>query len=591
MPDSEKAPRTSIARAFERASRAGSPSQVGPNSTRQVRGRATDRPAPAGAPPFGLPVQHSTTASRAAGARPTADNSTPPSGWWISDARRLPSTLPSWGTPAAVDVPRTWASSGHRFQPKGFEAAADDRELLLGIDFGTSCTKAVVRDDSRGVGHAVRFSTGGGVESYLVPATVYRDGSGWNLCGLGRPFDNLKLPLLATVAPSVEQLHAVVAYLALVARAARALFFERFGKAFGTSRIVWGIHIGIPARFMVDPDIGARYRHVLLAAWLTSGASEIAIDDAVVGRSIELARALISGDRTTSGEVPQEAAPFGPEQLVDSVKVFPEVMAELFGFLQSDQWDRRISPFVMLVDIGAGTLDVTVTEVSRARSGELVFLVRAALVEGLGTANLLRSRLSWAARSVAARCEGWETLQRFLETVRAVPLGRTRIPDKVEDCFPGVVFQRGPEAAGKQLSAWVDEAFDRDVAACLWSRTALAVARTVPTARAGEFKPMPVFPAGGGCRHALYEGVLRRFTVDGRRVRFELRELSRPADLFGFEGPERSYDRLAVAYGLASSPERLGRFQLSAAVPRDGPPDRAGDTSNWADRFVAKEST
>ena len=57
----------------------------------------------------------------------------------------------------------------------------DDREVVLGLDFGTSRVKVVIGDSSLGKAFAVPFCRTEGIEKFLLPSRLYQTGQVFSL--------------------------------------------------------------------------------------------------------------------------------------------------------------------------------------------------------------------------------------------------------------------------------------------------------------------------------------------------------------------------------------------------------------------------
>ncbi len=48
--------------------------------------------------------------------------------------------------------------------------------------------------------------------------------------------------------------------------------------------------------------------------------------------------------------------------------VVPELSAQIYGFLESDRFDKKVKNVFMIVDVGAGAVDSSVFHVKRGRA-------------------------------------------------------------------------------------------------------------------------------------------------------------------------------------------------------------------------------
>lgn len=77
------------------------------------------------------------------------------------------------------------------------DGTADSREIVLGLDFGTSSVKTVIGDSALGKAFAVPFREGDGVKRYLLPSRLYETASRYSFDGGGTAHRDLKLALIA----------------------------------------------------------------------------------------------------------------------------------------------------------------------------------------------------------------------------------------------------------------------------------------------------------------------------------------------------------------------------------------------------------
>ena len=66
-------------------------------------------------------------------------------------------------------------------RPVTTEQSQGTRELVIGLDFGTSAVKVVIADRSTGHAYAVPFALASGLARYLLPSRVYQSAAGFQL--------------------------------------------------------------------------------------------------------------------------------------------------------------------------------------------------------------------------------------------------------------------------------------------------------------------------------------------------------------------------------------------------------------------------
>lgn len=256
-------------------------------------------------------------------------------------------------------------------------------EMALGLDFGTSCVKAVISDLAADVAYAVPFIRAKGIEAYLLPSRVFEsnaqghsgNGVGFSLNAGEEVFRDLKLNLLGNpdaVGPQIE----VIAFLALVIQRTRAWLFHTHKSVYKRVKCLWQLRIGLPAATALDSKYVPLLERVLLAAWKVA-AMECPPTRDEVGRIRE---SVFSGEN------------FDHEL---EVRVIPEIVAQVFGFVVSSAFDKKADNRFLMVDVGAGTVDSCLFHVKPPRAGQWSFEFYTAVVQPYGVSNLHAHRVDW----------------------------------------------------------------------------------------------------------------------------------------------------------------------------------------------------
>ena len=106
---------------------------------------------------------------------------------------------------------------------------------------------------------------------------------------------------------------------------------------------------------------------------------------------------------------------------VDIHGVYPEVAAQLHGFVHSNRFDRA-RPKIMLIDIGGGTVDCTVANITEDDDGLPVINTLATNVQPLGVNSLSQYRLKWLRKSAHSA----ELMELVSQIDTALPLSGSR---------------------------------------------------------------------------------------------------------------------------------------------------------------------
>jgi hypothetical protein len=419
--------------------------------------------------------------------------------------------------------------------------------FCLGLDFGTSATKAVIQALPSGPAFAVPLGRlAGCAEVYLAPTRLWLAPDGEvsrDAVGAGEWVEDLKVRLMSAPWTPAESKVAsglacrpvdfAAAYLASAIRQARAWCDEEVRPRFGGCDVTWSMNLGIPARDFDATDIRSSFRAVARAAWHL-GATSAPFDVEQVAACVDAARA-------------DSFAPAGLD--ASMIEVVPEVAAGVASYSRSQL--RRPGPH-LFVDVGATTIDVSLFLFGAGEELKYVFLA-ADVSSDLGALQLHRYRAAELARLALAQC--------------SVSDPSRPIPATVRDCIP-------PDAELEQIDADFAERCACKIGATVYQAKLkapddLSVADGDPTAR------IQVLCSGGGIEHSLYRESLneagRRAAPgggQGLRVRsFEHVPIPRPAQLDPPDLPDESWKRLAVAFGLSYRFEDIGEFVPPSAVP------------------------
>ncbi len=407
----------------------------------------------------------------------------------------------------------------------------EDLFLVLGVDFGTSSTKMIVRLPYEAGTPTIAIPAPEpcrvGTEPYLWRTMLWLQNDGtfcpWPTAdaavlnalkqGLIQGRSETEISGIATAIP-VTRAQAGAALLAYVIQYARGWLIRNRPNLFRGRRPVWFLNLGIPAASYDDQKIADPYRRIGAAALELS-----AIDSRI---NAQAAQVFLKHERVVEAGTSEQAA----ERL--GVAVFPEAAAEMTGFAKST---RGAPGLYLLVDVGAMTLDTCMFQLKPEASGTDLYAFMAAQVRPLGV----------------------DSFRWFLAE------GRTEAQ-----------FVRQCDTAIRNV-VWSTHR-RRDRLATNWQRG----------------HDVPVFLTGGGSAHRLHQEIvtslgtwMRHFVRnDGIRL-LELpvpRALDRPETLSDF-------GRMAVAWGLSYPPTEIGRIRAMRDVD-DVPPPMPVDLS---ERYVSKD--
>lgn len=473
-------------------------------------------------------------------------------------------------------------SKGEQFQPSRY-SEDDIREIAIGLDFGTSSSKITIRDRQAANSFAIPFGKNQGIEDYLFPSKIFLNNNTFNLKEDGTELSNLKINIMSS-SPSETYKLATIAYLALLIRHSRTIFFKNYDKNYINQQFLWRLNVGIPARTVQKFEIKDRILNICRAALICSfGNSEIV--------SVDEAKSALNSINLDN--LKKEFATF-PEELrlafgetedlfiEEGVNIYPEIMAQVHGFVHSNAWNPERHPNIMMIDIGAGTLDISLCAVVKGEDSTYYYYPLACLVEGLGVSNFVRSRLDTVLQAAETLPDGEQDIVlASLLQLDDINYGKIEVPTDLNQMFERFEFS----STDSKLD--FDQSFKSKLTPCFWSKTTFEVAKAfLPDDP--RWKPFPVFLCGGGARMSYYKKIISFWEdLKTARAQFDIRKLPVPTDLFNIDLNGLDYDRLSVAYGLGYWD--LGKFLADYENPRL---NVVGDESpKWSDNFISKDST
>ena len=439
----------------------------------------------------------------------------------------LPSETSTAKPVAPPSVPKA-TPTGARNEPpvprsRVTAVSAPPIDLVLGVDLGTSCTKVVIGDP-------------GWQDKFFAVPFAPADGSisAWfNPTRFG-PEANLKMRLMND--PELEHVRDLLAcYLAEVINHSRSWFDSNRPADYRGREIYWSLNLGFPGKAVDDSPLALAYRSIATVAVSLASCPETP--------SLELAARLRQHG--------PEGKPFIPS---GRIELYPEIAAQLAGYVNSP---FRQPGSLLLIDVGAGTLDVSTIILHQDHAQDVVSFFHCE-VESLGVLRLYAAR-SDVLESIRPGCVKFP-LDHFQDGSLPVPESLDQMVEQLsEDLRNG--FRR--------VSAEFAENIVRVALSCLtrfrvFQRNAHTNENFDPWGNTLRF-----FLTGGGCRSAFYRDQLANGPLDDQLAPFtrwhreahlrladnqglRLEPLPMPDNLQNFPPAlRRDFDRLSVAYGLA----------------------------------------
>ena len=440
------------------------------------------------------------------------------------------------------------------------DEGAGVRDVVLGLDFGTSSTKVVVGDRTVSQAYAVPFRDAVGIDAFLLPSRLYEAVGGYSLHGGTVALTDLKLSLMASPDDPVCQ-QRVVAYLALAIREVRGWLFTAHVETYSKRLIRWSLALGQPSDHATTGALTQLFDRLAKVAWALAG-SEGEITKGLCSKSLR--KAVHGGARDAEQDL--------------EVIVMPEIAAQIFGFVSSDRFDVNARNIFLIVDVGAGTVDSCLFRAVPERGGSWLSEVYTSAVEPNGVMNLHRHRVAWWQRELAGSPQG-DGLCREFETIKLATEQQSHIPDSFRDYLKGVTTVFSGKAVGPDTDFFGDQFITQVRGRTLW--------RTFKNKLLFEqdLSDVPFFLCGGGSRLRFYRDCREalRPAPGFTWLSAQMRELAIPKNLRAEGLSLRDFDRLSVAYGLSM----LNRANVAAATPM--PRLRPLQSDQWRSHYVDKD--
>lgn len=432
-------------------------------------------------------------------------------------------------------------------------------ELVVGLDFGTAFTKVVVQENERRVAWVVSF--GEVADSQLLPTRVYLSGEKFSLASGEQAFSDLKTPLILGSLPVGHGVR-VVAFLALVVRHTRAWVSREARDFIGGRSVQWHLRVGVPAKNLEDQKLVGAMQDMATAALALALVDRELITTASSERALAHSREFRNSSKTSmtleSGEVL-----YG-----DQIRLCPEQAAQVYGYVRSENWDRN-APKFMLVDVGGGTLDAAIFNVTLGDNGLRRFSFFRSIVVPLGTLMLHRRRTQWLLGHLGTDGDS-VTVRDELLAVSAGPHYGETILNRMTEYLLECKFPDRTE----------DDKFGYDYSDQLWNQLIQPVRKRFdPNSR--QWESLPLLFCGGGREIAIYRDFVASLNSDSsRHVNLHQFELEAPAGLRG----STQFHRVSVAYGLSF-------FEVDEFVTPDQIEEISSSVSGRADGrgFVSKD--
>lgn len=442
----------------------------------------------------------------------------------------------------------------------------DEREVVIGLDFGTSSVKVIIGDRVLGKAFAVPFSEAQGVRRYLLPARLYEADSSFFLTEAEQHFRDLKLSLLADTGDAKVQLLAT-AFLALVIRHARSWLLSEHHDVYHQTNIHWKLVVGVPAAHHLQGVNLELFYKVAQASWLAAASNQPAIRRMNVSDALSRASQLIAG-----------AAYAHPIEEAD-ISVVPEIAAQIYGYVASSRFDRGAKNLYLMVDVGAGTIDSSLFQVKQVKGGRFGFSFYTSQVQPNGVMNLHRHRMKWWEKALdSLHSHVILELSRLMKSKLATDRMHG-IPESYTNYFSDIQVQHK-----NGLDDPDQHFFKKQVVAQVRGQSMWRTWKDKLLTQQ-DLNGVPMFLCGGGMRMRFYRNLEQEMQnmPDCSWLRTETRPLEKPKILVAPGLPVQEYDRLSVAFGLSFL--EVGEVVKAAPIPQIVP----DKVTTWRDNYIDKD--
>ena len=404
---------------------------------------------------------------------------------------------------------------------------SETTHLVIGLDLGTSSTKAVIRSPFVGRSRAtiVRWHIGNGSPTYLLPTVLYENPHGeFSLTppeGATRTLHNLKVNLMDEPGRCEARARAA-AYLGLTLRTARQWLLDTQKGVYGGFHLRWALNIGIPSAGYDDTKVRDAFGFVARAAWMLSLRPGLPTLDIAI-------EALRGAGCESDTETP--------------IEVIPEIAAAVVGYARSRY--RREGLHVM-VDVGASTIDIC-GFVLHSHDGDDQYELLTASVQRLGVQELHLRRM---AEIKAAGAWVRSCIPALLDPFTAIPDAGSKYVDAPS------------ELLCEKLNE-IDKAYVNECTNALMR--VLGYLRKSRDPRSPHWESgLPVFMAGGGsnfrCVSEAVEQAHKLFTTATTAKGIDPERLPFLGTLTNADISDEMVGRLGVAYGLSFDRPDIGEI-------------------------------
>lgn len=442
----------------------------------------------------------------------------------------------------------------------------DEREVAIGLDFGTSSVKVIIGDSALEKAFAVPFNDGADIRRYLLPSRLYETASDFSLGKERLVYRDLKLSLLADPDDEEAQVR-VTALLALVIRHARGWLLSEHRDVYRQTNILWKLAVGLPAAHHLRDEHQSLFQKVSQAAWLAASSNKQELSRDTISVALARAEQLIAGATITRQAEETE------------VSVVPEIAAQIYGYVASNRFDKKAKNLFLMVDVGAGTVDSSLFQVKAGRGGKFGFTFYTSQVQPNGVMNLHRHRMQWWEDALVKIGDKFKPDTSQLHESKFSTDRMRSIPESYTGYFSDISVQYRDCIENPDQNFFMKRVVSQVRGKTMW--------RTWKDGLLPQqnLNGVPMFLCGGGTRMQFYRNLEQEMQcMPGYNwLKAEAKPIEVPRSLVAPGLSMQEYDRLSVAFGLSF-------LDVSEVIKGTPDPTIAPDeVLNWRDNYIDKD--
>ncbi|MBN2571079.1 MAG: hypothetical protein JXA68_03030 [Ignavibacteriales bacterium] len=419
-----------------------------------------------------------------------------------------------------------------------------ETDIVIGFDFGTSCTKIVLQSPFAFNRRSILIPFNDYAHSsnkYLIPSVLYCDNN--NVFSLVNNtgacvINNIKVDITNDDISKISEIIKInfVAYVSLVLRYVIKWFSETQTEIFSNKKIHWRLNFGIPSKGFNDESLKELIHHLLyLSSYISIQNTEINYND--------IEKILKNPEIKLDDNYIHK----------DDITIIPEIAAEVVGYARSKLRDPGLH---LIVDVGATTLDVSGFILSETLESKDLYslLICEVKKNGANELHILRkSKVKNALEELLkSKVDKNDRIEPVPENIDSYIPNVNELKNIIRNNFNEPLYKNSFDLIRRVI---YDLKNKRDPNSHRWNTF------------------LPVFLLGGGCNHPVYKKLLQDINewmieklqrLNGNGIK--IKEIPIPENLIIDEDTKKYYHRFAVAYGLSFPPEDIGNIRPQNAI-------------------------